>query len=128
LSNFDSESFVRRNGINSDEENWFLLKYEIIKSFSLEIATIYTQIIGGEKINEKLIEFYIQNQINIDNWYYSSDVPFDDSTTIQALFCNRFDVYNLENAPMRLINVIYSDHSIIEIIQSYHKDKINLWY
>lgn len=128
LESFDRDQFLISNGMSLDEANWFKKKFEIIQVFKSEISIIYQQIIQGTKINEKLIEFYENNKVNIDNWYFSSDVSFDDTTSIQKLFCDRFNVYDLENAPMRLINVIYSDGDIIELIQSYHKDKIDLWY
>lgn len=108
--------------------NWFEQKMEIMIKFKAEIETIHEQILEGTKIQEKIEEFYTKNQKNIDDWYIMNYSEFNDETNIKKLFLERFESYCLLDAPMRIINVIYSNEDIVQVLQSYHKDKIDVFY
>lgn len=127
LQNFDIQDVLLENN-ETEQVSWFNEKIKTILMFKEEIETIYEQVSNGTKMTEKIEEFYHNNQKNIDNWYFNNYTEFHDDTNIKDLFINRFEHFSLLTAPMRMINVIYSNEDIIQIIQSYHKDKIDNFY
>lgn len=117
------------SAFDENESNWFLSKLEVFFNLKEKLTTLNDQIISGVQIDEKLLFFYKTNQQSIDTWYYTSDVLFDDNSSVEKLFISRFNKPDLINSNMRIINILFSENEdIIQVLQSYHKDKIDLFY
>lgn len=127
LTHLDVDNFLE-NYENEELILWFKSKVRVINDLKQAIKQYSNQIESRSIIEEKLNNFYDNNQNAIDNWYIKNNYEFDDNTSIRKIFIQRFDENVLFEGNMRSINLFFDQDNLVPIIQSYHKDKISEFY